>query len=101
MKDARTKRVPIRMCAACRRRAPKRSLVRFVASGDTLVLDRDYRAHGRGVYVCPDERCYAEAVRTKAFARALKKSSLAVPEGLRKEFLDFIALRSEGEGRDG
>jgi len=101
MRHVETARVPVRMCAACRRRAPKYMMVRFVASGDTLVLDGGFSASGRGVYVCPNSRCYVEAVKSKSFSRALRKRSLVVSEGLQSEFLDFVGSRFEGEEGDG
>ena len=103
MSGRMTGRVPFRMCAACRRRAPKQSLVRFAAKDGVLMLDADYSMGGRGAYVCPNIHCFSKAVGSGAFVRALKSGPLVVPEGLRSDFSMLVRSRYEfeGEGKDG
>lgn len=76
-----TGHVPMRMCAVCRRRLPKRALLRHVLrpdgaeeatapaghetsdaaggahAGMRLVPDPRQRAPGRGLYVCESPKC--------------------------------------------
>lgn len=70
----KTKKVPVRMCIACREGRPKKELVRVVASENGLCADETGKAHGRGAYLCPDIVCLEKAKKTKAFERALETS---------------------------
>lgn len=68
------KKVPIRMCIACRQGRPKKELVRIIAAQDNLTPDETGKAHGRGAYICPDIACLDKAKKIKAFDRALSAS---------------------------
>ena len=68
----KTKKVPVRMCIACREGKPKKELIRIVASETGIVPDETGKAHGRGAYICPDVACLDKAKKTKAFERALE-----------------------------
>lgn len=68
----KTKKVPVRMCIACREGRIKKDLVRVVASEGGLCADETGKAHGRGAYICPDVACLDKAKKTKAFERALE-----------------------------
>ncbi len=49
---------PIRMCVICRRRYAKVDLMRHVVTTDNKwFYDAQYKAKGRGYYVCLDEAC--------------------------------------------
>ena len=64
---------PQRMCAGCRGRAEKRTLLRLVWDGGTSVLaDHRQRLPGRGVYLHPD--CAERALKTRAIGRGLRRS---------------------------
>jgi len=65
---------PERTCVGCRRKGPKRELVRFVAMGASVRMDRTGNAPGRGAYVHSDRECGREAVRRGGLARALRAS---------------------------
>lgn len=55
------KHVPERMCVACRKRRPKRELLRVVLTPEGPVIDPSGKKPGRGAYVCPDQpECWAE-----------------------------------------
>ncbi len=71
----KTKKVPVRMCIACRQGRPKKELVRVVASMGALSPDETGKAHGRGAYICPQIACLDKARKTKAFERALSVSA--------------------------
>ena len=67
------KKIPTRMCIACRENIEKRELIRVVRVGDhTLVVDETGKANGRGAYICPKLECLEKAKKTKAFSRALE-----------------------------
>ena len=68
------KKVPMRMCVACREMKPKKELIRVVRTpeGD-IVADSTGRKNGRGAYLCPTEACLNKAVKTRALERALEQ----------------------------
>ena len=79
---------PVRTCVGCGGRAAQRALVRFMAAGERVVIDRE-RSGGRGAWLHPGPPCLERAVKRRAFARALRA------EGVRA---DAAALRGELTG---
>jgi uncharacterized protein len=73
--------VPVRQCAGCGRRGAQSSLVRLCAVDGLLVVDRDRRLGGRGVYVCRDAVCAGYARRRGTLSRKLK-CTLTLPADL-------------------
>ncbi len=67
----KTKKIPVRMCIACREGKPKKELVRVIVTDDGLIADETGKAQGRGAYLCPDIKCLDKAKKIKAFSRAL------------------------------
>ena len=97
---AKTRKVPIRMCVACRTARPKRELVRVVRTpSGTVAVDPTGKLAGRGAYVCPSADCARSGVREGRLAHALQ---VAVPDGLEAELLQVVqrvlAARA-GEGK--
>ena len=67
------KKIPMRMCVACREMRPKKELIRVVRTPEGWVtLDRTGRANGRGAYLCDSVDCLSRAVKTRALERALE-----------------------------
>ena len=71
------------MCIGCRQRAAKSELLRVVAGSDTdghpaVVPDPRGRAAGRGAHLHPTAECLEQAVRRRAFGRALRAQELSV-----------------------
>lgn len=69
--------VPIRTCLGCRRTDSRSALLRVTArqdeSGSTRVVpDVHRRLGGRGAWLHTDPDCVEQAVRRRAFARALR-----------------------------
>src|SRR5215813_869105 len=62
----------VRTCVGCRARAAKSDLLRVVARGDEIVPDPRARLPGRGAYLHLSQKCFEQAVRRRAFARALR-----------------------------
>ena len=73
-----TKKIPMRMCTACREMKPKRELVRVVKTteGD-IRLDTTGKLNGRGAYICKSKECFIKAKKINALSRAFETS---VPE---------------------
>ncbi len=65
-------REPERTCVGCRRKGPKRSLLRVARGPDMVTLDLSGRAPGRGAYVHDDRDCVEAALARGALWRALR-----------------------------
>lgn len=82
------KKIPMRMCIACRELKPKRELMRIVKSGDEIKLDRTGKLNGRGAYICADKECMAKLKKQKLINRAFSCNvSDEVYDALEAEFL--------------
>lgn len=69
---APVRRVPERMCVACRTRRPQRHLVALVRSPEGLVeIDRTGKKPGRGAYLCPAQECWRTARARRSLDQAL------------------------------
>ena len=78
----KTKKIPMRTCAECRQNKPKAELLRVVRTPDGSVLvDSVGKVSGRGTYICADENCLKQSIKTKALARALETE---IPEEVYK-----------------
>ena len=67
------KKIPMRMCVACREMRAKKDLMRVVRTAEgVLVLDRTGKLSGRGAYLCRDAACVQKAIKTRALERALE-----------------------------
>ncbi|MFI1280795.1 MULTISPECIES: YlxR family protein [unclassified Streptomyces] len=75
---------PERTCVGCRERAAKSDLLRIVAIEDECVPDPRGTLPGRGAYVHPAVVCLDQAVRRRAFPRALRSAGALDTAELRK-----------------
>ena len=66
---------PVRTCIGCRSRASRSSLLRVVAQNSLLVVDETATMPGRGAWIHPTIACFQEAVKRRAFGRALRVTS--------------------------
>lgn len=66
---------PVRTCIGCRSRASRSSLLRIVAQDSLLAVDETATLPGRGAWIHPTTACFQEAVRRRAFGRALRVST--------------------------
>ena len=67
------KKVPVRMCVACRQGKPKKELIRIVRNKEGGVgVDLTGKAQGRGAYLCPSIECLENAIKIRALQRALE-----------------------------
>ena len=65
---------PMRRCIACRESKPQDELMRFTFDGTKLIADSGSPNDGRGFYLCRDRECIDNAVKNKAFNRALRRN---------------------------
>jgi predicted RNA-binding protein YlxR (DUF448 family) len=63
---------PVRRCAACRTRRPKKELLRFVRQSHGVEVDPEQLRPGRGGYCCLDQACIDKALRRGGLARTLR-----------------------------
>ncbi|MET7290055.1 YlxR family protein [Streptomyces sp. NPDC005573] len=75
---------PERTCVGCRGRAAKDDLLRIVAIEDACVPDPRGTLPGRGAYVHPALVCLDQAVRRRAFTRALRAPGALDTKALRQ-----------------
>ena len=67
------KKIPQRMCVACRQPQDKRQLLRVVRSPQGQVsLDLSGKASGRGAYICDSDACLQKARKSRALERVLQ-----------------------------
>ena len=67
------KKIPMRMCVACREMRAKKELIRVVKTAEgNLVADPTGKLNGRGAYLCRTAACLERAVKTRALERALE-----------------------------
>ena len=88
----KAKKIPVRMCVACREKKPKKEMLRVVRpkEGDVFI-DLTGKAAGRGAYVCNDPAC----IRKLKKGRLLNKVfSAEIPaEVYEKIEEDFLAKK--------
>ena len=83
----KTKKIPMRMCIACRGMKPKQALTRVVRNADGEIrLDPTGKAPGRGAYICAEPDCRkkleSKKLLNKAFSAAVDE---AVYRGIGEE----------------
>ena len=55
---AKTKKIPMRMCIACREMKPKLEMTRVVKNAEgEIFADPTGKAAGRGAYICANAEC--------------------------------------------
>jgi len=66
------KKIPVRMCVACRENIEKKKLIRIVRVGDNeLAVDESGKLNGRGAYICPQIDCLDKAKKINSLGRML------------------------------
>ncbi|NLJ53622.1 MAG: YlxR family protein [Intrasporangiaceae bacterium] len=93
--------VPIRTCVGCRRTDSRSALLRVRAQQDDsgtirIVPDVRGRLGGRGAWLHPRDDCIEQAVRRRAFARALRLKAPVELEPLHQ----YLSTRRTGSGFD-
>lgn len=85
-----TKKIPMRMCTACREMKPKRELVRVVKTPEgEIKLDLTGKLNGRGAYLCRSCECLKKAQKSGALQRAFScEVSKEIYESLERQFLE-------------
>lgn len=84
----KTKKLPLRMCVACRSMKQKKELIRVVRDSNHIRIDRTGKLSSRGAYICYDRACLAKAKKTFALDRALQQG---VPEETYREMEGLLS----------
>lgn len=83
------KKIPLRQCVGCCERKPKGELIRIVRTPESeIVLDTSGRKNGRGVYICPNAKCFAKARKSGKLATHLE---CAIPDEIYVSLEDALA----------
>ncbi len=60
------KKIPLRMCIACRELKEKREMLRIVKPADSdIFIDFSSKASGRGAYICNNPECIKKLKKQK------------------------------------
>ena len=75
----KTKKIPMRMCIACREMKPKLEMTRVVKNAEGEIFsDPTGKAPGRGAYICSEPECLKKLTGKRLLNRAF--SSNIAPE---------------------
>jgi hypothetical protein len=67
----KTKKIPLRMCIACRELKEKKSMIRIVKNAEgKIFLDFSSKASGRGAYICNNPACILKLRKQKLINKA-------------------------------
>ena len=74
------KKIPLRMCIACRELKEKKSMLRVVKNGEgKIFIDFSSKASGRGAYVCDNSECIKKLKKQRLLNKVF---SCAVDDGI-------------------
>ncbi len=78
-----------RMCAGCRQCMERSGLIRIykLPDGSITASFTNSRDGGRGLYICPTEKCFEMAVKKKSFTRSFKSE---LPQNVHAEIEKFV-----------
>ena len=93
------KKIPMRMCVACREMREKRQLIRVVSKPDgEICLDFKGKVNGRGAYLCGKAACFEKARKTKALERAFERPiPQEIYEMLEQSLVENVIQQKQGE----
>ena len=82
------KKLPQRMCIACREKKDKKSLIRVVCNKEgEISLDFTGKKAGRGAYICNDINCINKLIKNKLLNKAFETVvSEETYENIKNEF---------------
>jgi len=98
--------MPERSCIGCGRKTAKDELLRFVRREDaTLLFDESQREAGRGGYLCPQEACFASALKKRRlsvrFRREVREDLSSLLDRVRHRLQPDLSLVERIPGRPG
>lgn len=83
------KKVPLRMCIACKESKPKKDLIRIVKNEETFLIDKTGKLNGRGSYICNNEECINILLKRKILNKVFKINiSQDIYDKLKEQFFE-------------
>jgi predicted RNA-binding protein YlxR (DUF448 family) len=68
------KKIPLRMCIACKNSKPKQELFRIVKFEDKFNLDLKCKLNGRGAYICNNNSCVQNTIKNKLLNKSFRQN---------------------------
>lgn len=84
--------IPTRTCVICRKKYPKRELVRMVVAGGHPLVDSTGKMQGRGAYVCRDRECWTRCTQSEDLGNALRVRLTSADRDLLSSFAAGLDL---------
>lgn len=86
------KKVPQRMCIACRTMQDKRNLLRVVRTPNgEIEIDETGKKNGRGAYICKNKNCIEKCKKGKQLSKTFKQN---IDESVYQKILEVIDATS-------
>ena len=84
------KKVPMRMCIACREMKPKKEMLRVVKNAEgEIFIDYKGKAAGRGAYICDSRACVAKLCKQKLLNKNFScEISLEIYKAIEEQYVD-------------
>jgi len=93
----KVRKVPARMCVACKQMRPKRELIRVVRTpAGEIRVDATGKLSGRGAYVCPTPECAGAGVREGRLQHALL---VPIPDDVGRDLQRAIQMALAAQSR--
>ncbi|MBN2851588.1 MAG: YlxR family protein [Clostridia bacterium] len=84
----KSKKVPLRMCVACREKMPKKQLIRIVKTKENgILVDVTGKVSGKGAYICKETECLEKVQKTKFLSKFFEQE---VPDKVYKDLEEAI-----------
>ena len=83
------KKIPLRMCVACKEMKPKKELIRIVKTQDgEYKVDFTGKLNGRGAYICNAIECIDMCMKQKSLSKSFKENiSLDTYTKIKEDFI--------------
>ena len=83
------KKIPLRMCIACREMKLKQEMLRIVKNAEgKIFLDFKGKSPGRGAYICDNEECIKKCAKHKILNKIFKcEIPQEIYDGIKEDFL--------------
>ena len=87
---------PVRTCAGCGAKKPQREMLRIASQDGAIpVVDVQFKAAGRGAYLCRSRVCMERALQRRGLERTLKLKT-SVPAAMRSELEQALGVMGDG-----
>lgn len=67
------KKVPLRMCIACRESKTKENFIRVVKTNDGFTVDNSNKIMGRSAYICKNDDCISKVIKNRLLNKTFKQ----------------------------